>query len=306
MAASLILLLPLALFLALGVVVVLVLALTARPAHTLPSEVASARRHSLLTSIAAGVVFVGTVGLLVWFAALRPTVGRVPPTPYWLGALPLIGAVVALPVLGIGELTWPRPRDTKRVANLNPRTIRDLVPRGWAVVTSGVVLVTVGLVLAGWWTADGSGRSITALDLEDGRSSSTSGPFPGSFYVLPQLVALTASLGLLYGVLRLVVHRPAVVRSDVTTDNRLRAASVVRALRMVAAATALTCAGNLFFGGASATNAYDSGWQQTVGLAAMFLGPVFGLTAIGLLLAPAPRLRQVDAVRLDQAAPASS
>lgn len=305
MAASLILL-PLALFLALSAVVVLVLALTARPAHTLPSEVASARRHSLLTSIAAGVVFVGTVVVLVWFAALRPTVGPVPPTPYWLGALPLIGVVVALPVLGLGELTWPRPRDTKRVANLNPRTIRDLVPRGWAVVTTDIVLVAVGLILAGWWAADGSGRSITTTDLADGRSSSTAGPFPGSFYALPQLVALAASAVLLYGVLRLVVHRPAVVRSDVTTDNRLRAASVVRALRMVAAGTALTCAGNLFFGGAAAANAYDSGWQHAVGLAAMFLGPVFGLTAIGLLLAPAPRLRQADSVRLEQAAPASS
>jgi hypothetical protein len=296
-----------ALFLALGVIVVLVLALTARPAHTLPSEVASARRHSLLTSIAAGVVFVGTVGLLVWFAALRPTVGRVPPTPYWLGALPLLGAVVALPVLGLGELTWPRPRDTQRVANLNPRTIRDLVPRGWAVITSGVAGVTVALVLAGWWAADGSGRSITALDLGDGRSSSTSGPFPGSFYVVPQLVALTVSALLVYAVLRLVVHRPAVVRADVATDNRLRTASAVRALRVAATAMALTCAGNLFFGGAAAANAYDAGWQQTVGRAAMFLGPAFGLAAIGLLLAPAPRLRQVDAVPgLEQSAAASS
>lgn len=74
----------------------LVLALTARPARTLPSVVASARRHSLLTSIAAGVEFVVTVGSLVWYVALRPTGGQVPPTPYWLGALPLIGAVAAL------------------------------------------------------------------------------------------------------------------------------------------------------------------------------------------------------------------
>jgi hypothetical protein len=306
MAAGLLLLLPLVLFLTLGAVVVLVLALTARPAHTLPAEVASARRHSMLTSVAAGIAFVGTVGFLTWHAALRPSPGPVPPTPFWLGALPLIGATVALPVLALGELTWPRPRDNRRVANLNPRTIRDLVPRGWAVVTSGVVLVAVVVILTGWSAADGSGRSITALDLGDGRSSSTSGPFPGSFYVLPQLVALTVTAALLYVVLRLVVHRPAVVRSDVATDNRLRTASVVRALRVVAAATALTCAGDLFFGGAAAANTYDTGWQNTVGQVVMLLGAAFGCAAAGLLLAPAPRLPRADEAAPEQSLTTSS
>jgi hypothetical protein len=108
----------------------------------------------------------------------------------------------------------------------------------------------------------------------------------------------------LYGVLRLVVLRPAVVRSDVATDNLLRAASAVRAVRVVVSALALTAAGNLFFGGATALRLYDPGWQQSLAVASMVLGGALGVAGILLVLAPAPRLPKADPVA--PAAPATT
>jgi hypothetical protein len=290
MAASLLLLGPAVLFATVGLVVLLVLALTARPDHALASEVASARRHGLVTAVLAGTAFVGTIAFLIALAA-RPSDGYV---RLWQGALPLIGAVVALLVLGLGELTWPRPRGLQREARLNPRTLGDLVPQTWTRILVGLVLLTLAVIGFGWWAAHPNGHSLTRADADD--FSATASPFPGADYGLPQLVALGVALLALYGVLRLVVLRPAVVRSDVATDNRLRAASAVRAIRVVASALALTAAGNLFFGGSTGLRLYDPGWQQNLSAAAMLLGAALGVLGILLALAPAPRLPNVDPV----------
>lgn len=294
MFAGLFLAVPVLVLLALGGLVLLLLTLTARPDHTLPSEVASARRHALVTSAAAAVVFLGTTGFLVWYATGRPTPGSVPPTPTWLGALPLLGAAAALTTLTLGELTWPRPRGQQRQATLNPRSAGSLLPHGWRVTAVAAMVVTGPVLLAGLLLADVSGRSITATGLGDGRISATSGPFPGSFYVVPQLLAFGLVALLAWGALRLVVLRPAVVRADVTTDTRLRASSAARVLRVFSVGLLLTAAGNLVFGGAAAANAYDTGWQHLLGTFATFAGAGLGLLAGGVLLAPAPRLSPSD------------
>lgn len=291
MAASLLLLGPAVLFATVGLVVLVVLALTARPDHALASEVASARRHGLVTSVLAATAFVATIALLIAFAS-RPSDGYV---RLWQGALPLTGAVVALLVLALGELTWPRPRGLQRQVNLNPRTLDDLVPQIWTRILVGLVVLTLAVIGFGWWAAHPNGHSLTLVH-ESGRHMASASPFPGADYGLPQLVALGVALVTLYGVLRLVVLRPAVVRSDVATDNRLRAASAVRAIRVVVSALALTAAGNLFFGGSTGVRLYDPGWQQNLSVAAMLLGAALGVLGILLVLAPAPRLPNVDSV----------
>ncbi len=207
--------------------------------------------------------------------------------------MPLIGSMVALVVLALGELTWPRPSGAARVVNLNPRSLRDLVPRSWAIALAGLGLVTVAVAVTGWWVAAPDGHSLTRQGEGDLVLSSAS-PFPGVDYGAPQLVALAATLVLLYGVLRLVVLRPAVVRSDVATDNRLRMASTARAIRVVVSALAFTAAGDLFFGGATGVRLYDPGWQQTVSAAAMLVGLVLGVAGCVLVLMPAPRLPRDD------------
>lgn len=288
MAASLLLVVPAVLFATVGLVVLVALALTARPDHTLTSEVASARRHGLATSVLAEIAFVATIALLIAFVT-QPSDGVV---RLWQGALPLLGAVVALLVLALGELTWPRPRGLQRQVNLNPRTMRDLVPRGWTLVLGGLGLLTLAVIGFGWWAAHPYGHSL--MRTEGDTYLATASPFPGSDYGRPQLVAIAVALLLLYGVLRLVVLRPAVVRSDVATDNRLRAASAVRAMRVIVSALALTSAGNLFFGGTTGLRLYDPGWQQNLSAAAMLLGAGLGVLGIVLVLAPAPRLPKAD------------
>jgi hypothetical protein len=288
-AAILLLLIPAALFATVGVVVLLVLTLTARPDHTLASEVAAARRHGLVTAVLAQIAFVTTIAFLLALAA-RPSDGYV---RLWQGALPLTGAVAALLVLALGELTWPRPRGVQRQVNLNPRTMGDLVPRAWTRILVGLGALTVAVIGFGWWAARPNGHSLTRVE---GDFRATASPFPGADYGLPQLVALGVALLALYGVLRLVVLRPAVVRSDVATDNRLRAASAVRAIRVVVSALALTSAGNLFFGGSTGLRLYDPGWQQNLSAASMLLGGALGVAGILLVLAPAPRLPKADPV----------
>jgi hypothetical protein len=288
MSASLLLLVPAVLFATVGVVVLVVLTLTARPDHTLASEVASARRHGLATSVAAGIGYVAVIAFLIWLAT-RPSDGYVRPTPAWLGALPLIGSVAAITILALGELTWPRPRALKREVNLNPRTTSDLLPRVWRRVLAAFSSLTLVVVGLGWWAADPSGHTITVHHPAE-RLTHTGGPFPGVDYGLPQLVAAALVMLLLGAVLRLAVLRPAVVRSDVATDNRLRSASAVRAVRVAVSGLALTSAGNLFVGGTAGIRVFDPGWQQTLSAGAMLLAAAVGVVGILVVLVPAPRL----------------
>ena len=100
MLGGLVLVVPLFLLLAGGVVVMVVLALTHRPDAALSAEVASARRHGVVTSgVATAMLVLGPV--LVWVA----TSTLLPLGPL-LGVLPLSGAAMALLVLMAGELTW--------------------------------------------------------------------------------------------------------------------------------------------------------------------------------------------------------
>lgn len=288
------LLFPLALVGVVGVIVMIALRITARPDHTLPSEVASARRHGLLTSVLAEIAFVATIALVLWATMFQPDApGSLGAAAAWLGASPFLGGLVALVVLALGEVTWPRPSGTQRTTNLNPRTLADLLPRRWTLLLTGALLVTAAVIVSGWLAADETGAAITVRHPAE-RSVHTSSPFPGAEYALPQLVAGLLMLLMLAAVLRLVVLRPTVVRSDVPTDNLLRSASVVRAVRVAVSALALTAAGNLFFGGMTAIRAYDPGWQQNLFGAGAILGVVLGFVGIGLVLAPAPRLPRTD------------
>jgi hypothetical protein len=290
--ASILLLLgPVTLFAIVGLAVLVMLTVTARPDHTLASSVASARRHGLVTSVLAGIVFVLTIALLMAFV-IQPSDGYV---RLWQGALPLIGAVGALLVLALGELTWPRPHGLQRHVNLNPRTFGDLMPRTWILTLAGLAVLTLAVIGFGWWAAHPHGHSLMLVH-EDGRHLASASPFPGSDYGVPQLVGLGVTLLALYGVLRLVVLRPAVVRSDVATDNRLRAASAVRAVRVVVCALALTAGGNLFFGGATGRRLYAPGWLENLSVAAMILGATLAVVGCLLVLAPAPRLPKADPV----------
>lgn len=277
--------------LAVGLVVLVVVVTTARPAHSLTAEVASARRHGLLTSVVSTLAFVVFTIVLLLAATRSGPGGAVRETSSWVGAVPLLAALLALGVLAAGELTWPRPRGLTREVNLNPRTPRDLVLPGWRLALVGLGGAAVVVIIVGGLAADASGGSVAAARATaDGVVRSSAGPFPGWRYGAPQLAGLLAALAALAGVLRLAVLRPAVVHSDVETDNRLRAASASRAIRVVVSALALTTGANLFFGGSAGLRVFVAGWQDAVAAGALAFGVLLAVVGAGLVLAPAPRL----------------
>ncbi len=290
MFAGLVLVVPLFLLLAGGVVVMVMLALTHRPDAALSAEVASARRHGVVTSgVATAMLVLGP--LLVWVA----TSSLLPLGPL-LGVLPLAGAATALLVLLTGELTWPRPRGTTRTAVVRDRSAGDLLRGGWARVTTAAAAALVVAVALAAWLADESGRMVAAgrTDATGARVWSGSGPFPGLDYGLPQLVALVVVAGLVLLVVRAATDRAAVVAADAATDQLLRRSSAARAFRVALVGTLLTLAADLFFGGMAAGHVFV-GVAHAVAVAAVLLGLGCGLAALVALLWPVPRLRAVAA-----------
>ncbi len=121
-------------------------------------------------------------------------------------------------LLGVlaGELSAGRLRVTRRSASLAVRRVRDHLP---PVLTGCVVLTTVGLgVLLVWTTvigsADDMGRDGRALTVVCSGTTSSSGPWPGSFYSAPLAVALVGGLALAVAGVLAVVRRRSVVDPD--------------------------------------------------------------------------------------------
>ncbi len=283
-AVGLIVLVPLLLLLVAGSVTAVALALSARPDGTLPSEVAAARRHAVVSSALAGAVALVVCVLL----PLTLVMLRLGVPARLVACLPLVAAGSALVVLLVGELTWPRQRGATRTARLQDRSFVSVLggrwPRWAAVVVLGQIAATVALGVL----ADPSGRSLTRAT--PGRSS-TAGPFPGWDYGTVQLAALACCVGVALLVARAATHRSAVVTADPDTDLLLRRASVARAARVLVAGTLVTLGADLFVGGSAAANVWAAGGAATVlTRAAMLLGALVALAGLASLLVPVPRL----------------
>jgi hypothetical protein len=293
MFAGLVLVVPLLLLLAAGTVVLVVLAATRRPDAGLPSEVAAARRHGVVTSVLA-VVFV-----LLSPAVLWPVLSQVVPGGFLLGVLPLLGAIGAQAVLLVGERTWPRPQGTMRTALVRPRSVGMFLRGGWARLTAGAVAALAVVIATGRYLGrNDNGHSIHTVDYapDGAMTERMASPFPGWDYGLPQTVALLVLLALLALVLRAVTGRPAVVTADAATDLLLRRASAARTYRVTSFAVLLTLAGDLFFAGTSMQRIYTDGGDLAAKLAVL-LALAAGIGALAVLLVPAPRLPREPAAR---------
>jgi len=181
-----------------------------------------------------------------------------------------LGQELAVPVFGacllggvfLGELTLPRPpRTGVRTARLTPREVRDFLPR---VTTATLVVLGGALVgLLAVTTASGAGagdgsrweRMITfncpPPPYGGGTVTSTTGPWPGSFYSVPILLTVLAAVMLAAVALRAIVRRPHADVDDTSADDyrRRSASTVVATLGLVVsvplAGTALVTAGAL-------------------------------------------------------------
>lgn len=259
-------------------------AATARPDSTLSSEVASARRHAVLTSALAAVAMAGAV-LLVVVSALVADVGIAPRV---LACLPLAATGIALVVLLLGELTWPRPHGATRTAVLHDRSAATVLPGRWVAAAALVTVVTAALLVVGGLLGSADGRSVSR---STPTTSQSSGPFPGWAYTVPQLVALAVCVLLVVLVVRAALRRSTVVSAAVDIDRVLRRASTARALRAVVVGSLLTLGPDLALGGQSARHVLDGGLLSLLTWVAIALG--LGCAAAGIVacVLPVPRLR---------------
>lgn len=287
MSVEFLMLVPVVFLTVVGVVVLAVLAATARPSARLAAEVAAARRHANLTSLVATAAF-----LALGFLALGGLAADADVDGSRLTATaPLICAAVALVVLLVGELTWPRPTGVRRTALLNARTPLVLTRSRWACGLAAGSAALAALLGATGLAADETGRSLTRVFAGSDLGTRTHGAFPGWFYGVPQLAVLTVLLVLVALVIRTATHRPAVVSADLPTDNLLRRGSVVRALRVALSGVLVTLAGDLFIAGYGLNHVYDGG-RAALGAIAMLAAGVLGIGALVALVIPAPRLRR--------------
>lgn len=283
MAANLLFLIPLVLMLFGAMVVVIVVLVLARSTAPLTAEVATARRHGVITSGAATAVLMMVPVGLAFLSVLG--FGRIEQI---LGVLPLVSSAAAMGALLVGELTWPRPSGATRTAVLADRSVRLLLTGSWARVTAASATLLVATILVGGLLAEATGRTI-ANDVPTSRGvEHTAGPFPGWHYGLPQAVSMLVALGLLALVLRAADRRAAVVRADLETDRLLRRASAARAYRTAVLGLLLTAGGDLLLGGMAAYRVHE-GPAELAATAAAVLGLAVGGAAIAALFVPAPR-----------------
>jgi len=245
------------------------------------TAVAAARAHATRTAVAAvglglaAAVYVGVTQL-----------GNSAPGGLGVSALlvPITFGIVHTLVLGVGELTWPRPHGEVRRARLVHRGLLDAAPRRLvraAIVAAGLTAVTL---LGGVLLADPSGRRVTL-------GAATASPFPGLFYGRPAGVGLIILTALAAAVLWIVANRPAVATEDDRLETALRAASAHRVLR-VAVGVPLVVSGGLLFVGGNALHSVASSAGSAVpdagGMAAALLGMVALLAGVVSCCLPAP------------------
>ena len=292
MAGGLVLLVPLLVLVVAGLVVLATVAASARPDHTLTRELASARRHGVVTSAVAVAVMLLTLVLTPTGASVagQTVVGL--DGARLAAVLPLAGSAAALLVLLLGELTWPRPRGVMRTALVHDRSVALLLRGRWAGTAGTAVALLVLTTVVGGLLAHEDDRSLrTEVRAADGTllEAHGAGPFPGWEYGVPQLVVLGAALVFLALVLRAATTRATVVTADLETDRLLRRASAARAYRTLAFGALVTAGVDLAVAGQAARRVFD-GWQDQVALGVLLLGVACGLAALVVALVPAPRL----------------
>ncbi|MFC7880249.1 hypothetical protein [Isoptericola sp. NPDC057391] len=155
-----------------------------------------------------------------------------------LVVVPTLGLWVFLAVYAVGELTWPRPRDTHRQARLTTRTTADVADRGArrrAWITAAVLVVTTVLLAL---VADGPDSIARVMDGVLERQTL----FPGWAWTGPVLLATLVALALTEAVLYLIAVRPAVADVDEAWDMWLRRRGARRVLRVVQLVVGLSLA----------------------------------------------------------------
>jgi hypothetical protein len=276
--------------------VALALAFRTRADSTLTSEVASARRHATTTSGLSVTAMLGAPAVAVLLLGVGGVLGlrflsvSIDPVLRLMACLPLLGTLLGLLVLLVGELTWPRPTGASRTALLHDRSARSLLTRGWPLWGASVTALGAVLLVLGGIAADGTGASVTRYR-PDGQD--TAGPFPGWTYAGPQLVVLALCVGAAALCVLAVARRSAVLTADVETDQLLRRASVARVSRALVAGVLVTLGPDLLLGGNAVHGAFRGTTAGSFGGVLALLGALALVLGFAALAVPVPRLPAV-------------
>jgi hypothetical protein len=206
-------------------------------------------------------------------------------------AAPIFGACAVAGTL-LGELTTLPPAGTVRRAELRVRRVRDYLPRWLSriVVAGAVLLAGLATVTTAVASPDDMGRAGRALSCASGAGH---GPWPGSYYTVPALLAVLAGLALTGLSLRRIVRRPRPAASTEADDAlRRRSAEVVTAATGILVLVplsgfALTAGAALYALAGNCGHAWwtAAGWTLNVLATLAFLATVRCLAV--LLLGPA-------------------
>jgi hypothetical protein len=256
-----------------GMAVLLATGVLRRSPPSRERAVAAARRHAGLGSVAALVA--GGAGAL-WVGATR--LDGVGPGSLGVTALlvPVAFGVVHTAVLGLAELTWPRPEGTVRRARLERRGLLDAAPRRLVRTTVGAAAAAAATIVLGGALAAPDGRSLL---VEAPPVRSTASPFPGLFYGRPAALGLLLLAAVTAAALWIVATRPAVATEDERAEAALRRASVHRVLRGAAAATLVVTGGLLGAAGSTLWSVSTATGQQVLAVLGVGVGGC-GFTAL--------------------------
>lgn len=273
-----------------AVVVVVVSAPLAHRVITAPRLTGSARsaRRRAIAATVLGVLAAATVVVL----ASWPHGGEIR-----LATMPALAATFGVMLVGLGELTYPRPHGERRETSIALRrgtAVRSLKPLFLAGLGVSAVLLVISSVTAG-----PTGRSLERLS-STGRAYG--GPYPGLPYAVPLGLALSGLALATWG-LRRVDARPALGPGLEEADRAIRIAGRVRVLRLASAGSLATAAGvslgmgrSLYMFAAQLRYHWEGGprppwdWTQNAGFALLGVGAVFGVASIVALLSPSPRV----------------
>jgi hypothetical protein len=271
-----------------GMVALVVTGVVRRSPPSQEQAVAAARAHARLGSVAA-VVLGCAAALWAGTARLEDATGA---GSLGVTALlvPIAFGVVHTAVLGIAELTWPRPEGGVRRARLVHRGLLDAAPHWLVRTATGAAAAAVVTLAAGALLAGPDGRSLT---VEDPPFSSTASPFAGPVYGRPAALGLLLLAVLTAAALWVVANRAAVATGDGRVEAALRAASAHRVLRGATAATLVVTGGLLGVSGNAAwsvASALGSDVLAVLGMAVGACGLSAFLAAAVVLCVRAPRV----------------
>ncbi len=199
--------------------------------------IARARGHRIRGDLAAAACVGGGLVLTVAVAGARGYGnGRL------VACLPaLVGGCLLAVFTGV-ESTWPRPRGSIRTASVHARRLPDLgAHRLVALVGTWAVALVLALTC---FAVVASGPRQVTRGLAGGRELVVS-PFPGWWYGVPVVLAVAVLVGWTWGVLHLILARPAVPGLAEEEDLELRRRSARRALAGTQLAMSLTLASQL-------------------------------------------------------------